>query len=417
AASYAYATARASYAQALTALSHLPETPENRRQRVDTILKLVRASVKAADPAQSLAYLAEAESIVQQLSKAGGETPADRVRLEQIHFWMGHAHYLRNELPKALEYFHGVLAVTQGEGGDKQLEANTLGTMGRMLAFQGEFGQAMPLLLRAVALLEAAGNWSDWSFSLGSLAVAQAARGDVAAGLAQAQSVLARAEQARDPRGIGWGHLTLAQIYWQSGAMPRALEASRAAIQAGEESGDLFTVFVGAILTGWAESRLAQHAEAAAHIAQAKSVAEQLGGQLTMTERLAAAEAEIALNTSHLQEAVMLAEQAVAQAQAVGSIYSEGLAHRVWGQALARLEPARWEEAEEHLGASLSAFEAGEARLQAAHTHVAWGRVLHERGNNDAARVHFEQAAAQYEASGLAEQLEETRGLIAMSQS
>ncbi|HEX9075889.1 MAG TPA: AAA family ATPase, partial [Anaerolineae bacterium] len=47
AASYAYATARASYAQALTALSHLPETPENRRQRVDTILKLVRASVKA----------------------------------------------------------------------------------------------------------------------------------------------------------------------------------------------------------------------------------------------------------------------------------------------------------------------------------------------------------------------------------
>ncbi len=413
AASYAYAAARGFYAQALTALSRLPETPENQRRRVDTILKQVQVSSKAADPAQNLARLVEAESIVQQLTQSGGATNADRVRLERIHFWMGHAHYLRNELPEALEYYRHVLAVTQGEGGDKELEANTVGTMGRMLAFQGQFGQAVPLLLQAVALLETAGNWSDWSFSVGSLALSQAARGDYAAGLAQAQSVLARAEQAKDPRGIGWSQIALAQIYWQSGAMPRVLEASRAAIQVGEQAGDRFTVFVGAILAGWAESRLAQQAAAAAYMAQAKSVAELLGGQLAMTERLAAAEAEIALNTGHSQEAMTLAEQAVAQAQAVGSIYSEGISQRVWGQALARLEPARREEAEQHLAASLSAFEAGEARLEAAHTHVAWGRVLYERGNIDAARVHFEQAAAQYEASGLAEPLEETRDLIA----
>ena len=111
-----------------------------------------------------------------------------------------------------------------------------------------------------------------------------------------------------------------------------------------------------------------------------------------------------------------LAEQAVAQARAVGNIYSEGMAQRVWGQALARLEPARWNEAEEHLAASLSEFEAGEARLEAANTHVAWGQILRERGNNDAARSHFEQAAAQFERSGLAQQLDETRSLIALSQ-
>ena len=79
----------------------------------------------------------------------------------------------------------------------------------------------------------------------------------------------------------------------------------------------------------------------------------------------------------------------------------------------ARLEPARWKEAEEHLGASLSAFEASEARLEAANTHVAWGRVLHARGNDGAARDHFEQAAAQFETSGLGQPLDETRGLIA----
>jgi tetratricopeptide (TPR) repeat protein len=409
---YAYAAARGFYAQALTALSRLTETAENQRRRVDTILKQVQVSVKAIDPTQNLAQLAEAESIVQQLSQSVGATSADRVRLARIHFWMGQEHFLRNELREALEYFQQVLAVTQGESGDKELEANTLGTMGRMLAFQGQFGQAVPFLDRAVALLEAAGNRSNWIIDVGNLGLSLAARGEFAAGLARGQHVLARAEEAKDPRGIGWSQISLAQIYWHGGAMPRVVEASRAGMQAAEQVGDRVTVFVGAIFAGWAESRLAQPAAAAAHLTQAKSLAQQLGGQLAMTDRLAVAEAELALNMGHIQEALMLAEQAVAQAQAIGSIYSEGMAQRVWGQALARLEPARWKEAEEHLEAGLSAFEAGEARLEAAHTHVAWGKVLQARGDNDAARQHFEQAAAQFEASGLAQQLDETRGLI-----
>jgi predicted ATPase len=417
ASSYAYAAARGFYAQALTALWRLPETPENQRRRVDTVLKQVQVSSKSANPAENLARLVEAESTVQQLATSAEASDADRARLVRIHFWMGHAHYLRNELPEALEYYHQVLAVTQGEGGDKELEANTTGTMGRMLAYQGQFGQAVPLLVRAVATLEAAGSWSDWSFSVGSLALSQAARGEYAVGLAQAQDLLTRAEQAKDPRRIGWSQITLAQIYWESGDMARVIDASRVAIQTGEQAGDRFTVFVAAILAGWAESRLAQDAGAAAHIALAKTIAESLGGHLAMTERLAAAEAEIALNMGHIQEAVRLAEQAVAQARAVGSIYSEGMAQRVWGQAVARLEPAQSKQAEEHLMASLSAFETGEARLEAAYTHVAWGRDLRERGNNDAARVHFEQAAAQFEASALAQPLDETRSLIAMSQS
>ncbi len=416
AASYAYTAARGFYAQALTALSRLPVTGENQRHRVDTILKQVQVSFKAVNPTQNLDLLAEAESMMQQLSKSDGAASADRARLARIHYWMGQAHSLRNELPEALGYFQQVLAVTQGEGGDKELEANTVGTMGRMLAFQGQFGQALPYLRQAVAALEAAGISYDSNLIAGYLGLSLAARGDYAAGLAQGQQVLARAEQAKDPRAIGWSQVVLGQIYSQSGDMARVLEAGRAGMQAAEEAGDRVTVFAGAILAGWAESRLSQHEAAAGHLAQARSIAELLGGRLALTERLAAAEAQIALNMSHIQEALLLAEQAVTQARAVGSIYSEGLAQRVWGLALARLEPARWKEADDHLTASLSAFEAGEARLEAAHTHVAWGRILRERGNNDAARVHFEQAAAQFEKSGLAQELDETRGLIAMSQ-
>jgi predicted ATPase len=412
AASYAYAAARGFYAQALTALSRLPETPENQRRRVDTILKQVQVSFKAADPAESIAHLAEAESIVQQLVKSPGAARADRVRLERIHFWMGHAHFLRNELPEALGYFQQLLAVTQGEDGDKELEANTVATMGRMLAYQGQFGQAVPFLVRGAAPSEIAGNWSDSIMVAGYLGLSMAARGDYAAGLARGQDVLARATEAKDPRGIGWGQIVLAQIYWQGGDMPRVVDAGRAGIQAAEESGDRVTVFVGAILAGWAESRLAQHAAAAAYIGQARSVAELLGGKLAMSDRLAVAEAEIALNTGHLEEASILAEKAVAQAQAVGSIYSEGLSQRVWGEALARLEPARWKEAEEHLAASLNALEAGEARLEAAHTHIVWGRALLASSKHAEAREHLNKAVAQFQASGLTSELEQVERLI-----
>ena len=243
--------------------------------------------------------------------------------------------------------------------------------------------------------------------------MALAARGDYAAGLAQAQHPVERAEEANDPRAIGWSQISLAQIYWHGGTTPRVLEASRVGMQAAEQVGDRVTVIVGAIFGGWAESRLAQHAAAAAHLAQAKLLEELLGGRLAMSDRLAVAEAEIALNRSNLQEALLLAEQAVAQTQAVRSIYSEGMAQRVRGQALARLQSAEEKQVEEHLVASLSAFEAGEARLEAAHTHLAWGRILNARGNNGTSRVHFEQAPVQVARSGLAEPLDATRWLIA----
>jgi hypothetical protein len=58
-------------------------------------------------------------------------------------------------------------------------------------------------------------------------------------------------------------------------------------------------------------------------------------------------------------------------------------------------------------------FEAGDARLEAARTHVAWGRVAQARGDLEAAHEHFTRAAAQFEASGLEHELNTTRALLA----
>jgi hypothetical protein len=105
----------------------------------------------------------------------------------------------------------------------------------------------------------------------------------------------------------------------------------------------------------------------------------------------------------------------VNQSRATDNIFAEGVARRVQGEAEARLQPPPppREGAEAHLAESVRLFEAGDARLEIARTHVAWGKVAQARGDLEAAREHFEQAAAQFEASGLEHELNTTRTLLA----
>ena len=70
---FAHAEARVHFAHALNALSHLEDTEDNRRKRVDTIVKQTISSWRADSPEQNLKRLAKAEQLAfeQRLSKGG----------------------------------------------------------------------------------------------------------------------------------------------------------------------------------------------------------------------------------------------------------------------------------------------------------------------------------------------------------
>ena len=88
--------------------------------------------------------------------------------------------------------------------------------------------------------------------------------------------------------------------------------------------------------------------------------------------------AEIALKAGHIEEALALAEEAVAYAQTVDGKFAEGLAQRVWGVALVALNPPRWDAARAHMAASLHAFEAGDILLEMARTHQEWALLCRD---------------------------------------
>ncbi|HEX9077268.1 MAG TPA: hypothetical protein VF932_15885 [Anaerolineae bacterium] len=407
----AHQEARDEYARALQALARLPDNDENRRTRIDTIIKRTSVSFTSASPEQNLANLREAESLAESLGRVG-ETPVDRLRLARIHMWIGRMHFYRVERRLAVERFRQVLPVAQ-EIKDQELEALASTLLARILLWEGEFGQALPWLEQALEPLEQSHNWTEWVLISALLGVVIAARGDYELGVAEAERGLKRAQELQHRDGISVAYSLLAVIHLMGGDLQKMLETSRLAAQVGFSSGNILPTYSAYATSAWAESRLGQHEAAQKSIAQSEGLTKGFGGHFLIDDWLEAVKAEAAFNAREIDRALVLAKGAVTFAQSVDGHFAEAQAQRTWGQALAESTPPQWAEADAHLERSVELFEAGEARLEAARTHVAWGQVLQARGNNDAARQHFEQAAAQFQTSGLTRELERTNQLIA----
>jgi tetratricopeptide (TPR) repeat protein len=256
------------------------------------------------------------------------------------------------------------------------------------------------------------GDWAEWFRTQGSYGVKLAMMGDYAGGLAAIQRARAWAQERNAFTEAVQSSFYLNAAYIQGGDLARALAASRQVTELAERFGDRLYIYVGSFHQSWATSRAGQYDAAAAHAAKAEAMVQELGRPLVHADLLAAVSVETAYGAGRLQEAIDLAERAVGIAQERGAIFAEGLARRAWGQALAALVPPQWDEADAQLAHSLRLLEAGQARLEAARTHEAWGTVCRDRGDLAAARTHWERAAAQWERSGLSHELARTQALI-----
>jgi class 3 adenylate cyclase len=405
---YAHTEARDCYGKAIIALAHLPETDTTRRQRVEALLALVGVSF-GVDPEQNRTRLAEAEQLARSLPGADGEPGGDRALLARVAFWRGRVHWYQNEHRRAVDDFLEVLAAGEASG-DEELLALASNLIGRVMLFQGQFRQTLPFFLRAVEPLERGGDVTEAIVNAGFLGAALAATGQVAEGLAQIERGLARALQVGHLMGIAISRVFRAFVHLLAGDPAQALEEALQAKAAAERSGDRVYTYAAAGLEAWAQSRLGRHAEAASSLTRLEEIGKSLGGRVFLADVFAAVQAEAALNAGRPEEARRVAEATAQAAEASGSLLAGGLARRVLGEALAA-EPSRVAEAEAQLVESLRLLEAGDARLEAARTHLAWSGVCLARKDAAGAQQHAEAAAAAFEASGLAVEAERARAL------
>jgi class 3 adenylate cyclase/tetratricopeptide (TPR) repeat protein len=405
------AEARGHYQKAMDALLQLPDTVENRRRRVDTTLKQAAVSYIADRPDLNLARLAAAEALAGELPGLNRATGEDRLRLARVRYWIGRIHHVSGDPRQAIAHYRQVLAIGQ-ELGDEQLTAIPSAMIGMALAVQGHWAKAGQLLSQAVPALERAGEWREWCRVVGYVGISVVARGDYHRGVAEAQRALDRALEVNDQAIIGSNHILLCVTHVLNERMEALAATAQEAVKEAERSGEQVILYAGLAFRGWANGRLGQHAAARSDMEQSNTVGAGLG-RLILADWFAVARADVALAAGRIDEALTLAEEAVGVAKQVGSIFTQGLAHRVWARALAAATPPRWVEAEAHLVTSLRAFESGEAHLPAAHTRLLWGQLCRDRQDTAAALDHLQRAADQFAASQLDDELGQARRLIA----
>ena len=410
---YANPEADLHYSHAIAVLAREADTDENRRLEIDTLVKQVSVSILFEHVDRTTNRLAQAQALLNRLPE-GGQGPQDQRRAAQVHYWLGRAYVFKSQMREAVSAFQQVVAVAQ-ELGDDQLLAIPYSALGRVSNIQGQFSKAAPLLTRAVTLLERAGNWSDWTFAMVHLGLAQAAQGDYAEGLANGRRALARALEFNNPVQISETQTVLGLIYYIGADWRGLLQAAEATIQAGASSGTRVFLYAGHAERAYAESRMGDHDAARADMLTFKELSHEFSPQISYADWYAAAEAQIVLRAGDVEEALVVAQRGAELSQSMQALFGGAISQRVWGQALVLLDPPCYDEAEAHFAESLRMFEEGDARLEAARTQVEWGKLLDARGNGDGAREQYQKAAAQFQASGLESELAETLALMGNS--
>lgn len=409
---FALPEARMHLAHALDALAHLPPTGNNRRSRVDTLIKQVSVSVFADSPELNMARMSEAERLMQALAWQKGNPGGDELRLARVRYWTGRILFMSNAMPEAVGYLSNVLEAAQ-KLGDVELLAAPSNYIGQLLWFQGHFGKAEPLMSQAITSYEQLGDWIEWIRCVSMHGIALSSIGGYEEGLAECQRAIARARELNSLDGIGFSLLCLSRIYADAGNLTCTVETARQAMEASELSGNSVIVYFCHANRSYAELCNGQFDAAADSMAKCQAIAQELGAQLYASDTFTGYLAEIALGKGRLEQALSTAEQVAAKVQKTDDIWAEATARQVLGRSLAALSPPRWDEAEAQMAESLRLFELGEARLYAARTRMHWGIICRDRGKTDAAREHFEKAAAQWSASNISWELERVNKLIA----
>lgn len=407
---YTFQEARRHYERVLACLSRLPDSEDNRRRHVDALLQYDNVAFRGETLERNQARLAEAERLARTLPGLDGPR-----RLARVHLALGRLASIRNDHLAALDYFQLAFAAAQALQ-DEEQAAITTAAMGIVACQQGRFGEASQLLARALAPLERVGDWTFWLLAVIYHAIALAARGYGTAAVAAEQRAIARAQAINYLTHIALTQSYLCVVHFLAGDWANALNVGQAAIEAAQRSSDLLSACIVHQFMAWGEVRQGEPEAAQRHLAQAAALSQRFGVSPVFANWFAAAEAERTLLFGDPAEALRLARQAVHQAQRAGDIFAEGLAQRTWGQALWKTEGGMtqpFETTEARLAESLRLLELAEARLEAARTQAAWGLLCRDHQDDAAARHHFEQAIAQFETSGLADELAQTRRWLA----
>lgn len=398
---YSDIEARGFFEKAVTALSHLPDSPDTLRQRADSLQKLVNASIMAEMAEVSIARLEKAEAAARALV-AITNLPEDKYLLAQTLYQQGHLHF--GQPDRALVLFDQVIEIAN-ELGDETLAIYPSNIIGQYMTISGDLEIAVRLCQRARDGFRAAGNTVEIIACRGNLGYAMAGMGRLAEGIAEAEAALQAAIDHDNLTGQAVAYMLLANSYDIAGQLERAILTMDEAVRCARasENPHYERASLGSGLLP--KLQLGQIAAAQADLQRIAELNAMLGDELLGSDLLLAFQGWLAFSLKDYDTALHHAEAAIQVAQSMGMLYGLGWAHYVAAQALFAIGAHRWDEAEQHLAMSLQVHEGRSGHMDAGRTHALWARLCRERGDLPCADQHFEAARTIFAAAGASEEL------------
>jgi class 3 adenylate cyclase/tetratricopeptide (TPR) repeat protein len=385
----AFREAAAYIEQALQALAHLPEPGDTRVLAIDLRLALERPLASLGEYGRCLALLGEAETLARALD--------DRARLVQA--LAGMAMVLRQTGDSDGTIAAGRQAfVLAAELGDSALQMRAAHHLGQAYSASGDFGRAAELRRRNVEAADRESGASSTVFRIESrawLALTLSALGAFAEGRRHGEEALRLATLAGRGATPIIAHGCLGLLYLAKGDLEHAIRVCDQGLALCRASGNRDWLRWIAAGLGSAYALQGRLAEGRALLEEAISEGIRAGvpqrlvyGQLSEVCRLA----------GRGEEAWQHARQALDLAQQLKERGSEALALHQLGAVHAHAAPPDVEQAEAHYQQALALAEELGMRPLVAHCHLGLGRLYHQTGRGEQARISLTTAIDLYRA-------------------
>ncbi|MBI3326486.1 MAG: AAA family ATPase [Nitrospinae bacterium] len=395
--------------QALLALQHLPERPETLEQAIDLRFELRNVLVPLGEFGRIPEHLRAAETLAQALGDQG--------RLGRVSDYMS-AHFMREgEHDRAIESGRRALALGTALG-DLALQVETNHRLGQIYHSLGDYRQAMDFLRTIIVALEGEllrerfgmpGLPSVSSRSMFAWCLAEVGAFDE--GMTSVKEAVQVAEAADHPYSRVAAYLGVGMVSLRKGELHQAtpvLEHGLGLCQAGNIP----------IMFLQVATLLAYAYALAGRIVEAVLLLEQVDAEslLAYHRMWAAWLAEAYLLAGRGEDALQLARCTLERTQRHKERGGQAYAFRLLGEIAAQHDPPEVELAENHYRQALALADALGMRPLVAHCHLGLGKLYHETGRLEQARVELSGAIELFRAMEMPFWLARAEGELARAE-
>jgi class 3 adenylate cyclase/tetratricopeptide (TPR) repeat protein len=399
----AHREAVTAFDQALTVLTHLPETCERTEQAIDLRLELRYALSPLGEWDRALAHVRDAQTLAEALG--------DQARLGRALVNITEPLAVQGHHDRAAEAGERALMIATASN-DFGLQMDAMFDVALISGILGDYRRAVALLRETVKAL--VGEWIHWGTPGISSILSRAFLGSYLALLGEFPEAIERseegvriAEETGQPFSRIHAHSHAADVHLSRGDIPHAIARAGQALQLSHD-------WSLPAPRSYAAATLALAYARAGRLDEALSVAAQVAGSAKASFTISRL-GEAYFVAGRLADAAPLADRALTLARDQKERGHEALALHLLAEIAAHRDPPDVEAAHGHYRGALALADELGMRPLVAHCHLGLGKLYRRRGDGSKADEHLTTAATMYREMDMAFWLEkseaEMRGL------